>query len=703
MKDQLIEFLKAHKHETFTVKELSRALNKDSSQEYKSLIKAINELLDEARIIGNKQNAYTVIEYTDFVTGVLDVKDKGFAFLTIDDSDENDIYIPGHQLNGAMNKDRVLALVKKSPKGLKKEGEVRRILERHLTALIGTVVKRGKRYELVSDEKSIKQRIIITKNGLNGAKEHDKVQASITSYAYKGTIHVEITQIIGNMNEQGVDVLSKILKHNIDPAFPNEVITEAKQFHTIDKTDYQGRKDYRDRPIITIDGETAKDFDDAVEVYKKDNGNYYLGVHIADVSNYVKEASLLDKEAYKRSTSIYLVDRVIPMLPENLSNNLCSLMPNVDRLAVSCEMEITQNGSVKSHQIFPSVIKSKARMTYTKVNKILDNDQTLTAQYKDLVPMFHDMQDLADILRKKRANQGSINFETDEPYIELNDQGKAVDVHLKERGISERIIEECMLIANQVVAKHVAYLELPFIYRIHEEPEDEKLERLLLMAQALGFNVKGKHEISHKELQKLLQKVENTASEKGINLMMLRSMQKAIYSERNMGHFGLAFTHYTHFTSPIRRYPDLLVHRLLREYFFKQNQTMQTIKHYEKTIPDIADHTSHQERNAIKLERDVLDMKKAEYMSQFIGETFEGTISSVTSFGIYVGLKNTVEGLVHISELDDDYYIFNEDLLTLVGERKKRVYRIGDTVEVRVTGCNIPEGEIDFKLVNKKG
>jgi ribonuclease R len=388
------------------------------------------------------------------------------------------------------------------------------------------------------------------------------------------------------------------------------------------------------------------------------------------------------------------------MLPENLSNNLCSLMPNVKRLALSCEMHIDKKGSIKYHRIFNSIIESKARMTYTKVNKILEGDDALSHTYKDLVPMLKDMHTLSKILLNKRTLEGSIQFETKEPFITLDDKGKAIDVGVLKRKDSEKLIEEFMLIANQVVAAHVSWLELPFIYRIHEEPKEEKLEKLLAMAHALGFDVKAKNEISHKELQKLLQKVENTASEQGINLVMLRSMQKAIYSNQNLGHFGLAFEHYTHFTSPIRRYPDLIVHRLLKAYLNPSHAIYKSLDTLSNNLKMIAQKSSDNERTAVELEREVLDMKKAEYMANFINETFEGTISSVTNFGLYVSLENTVEGLVHISELDDDYYMFDEDVLMLKGKDTKKTYKIGDTVKVKLTGVNIFDGEIDFILTN---
>lgn len=700
MKDVILSYLKENKELRASIRDLSQALNLTSSEHYKALAKAINELEEEALIIANNKNKYTLIEYTAYKKGILDVKQKGFGFLKIDDAfDQDDIYIPKHKLHGAMNKDHVLVFVEKSKSGLKSEGEVVKILARHTTSIIGTVIKRGNRYFLMSDDKSIKEEIIIPAKYLNGAKNHDKVQARIVTYAYKNAMEVEVITVIGNMNQQGVDVLSKVLKYNIDPAFSESVLEEANAYNEINLSDLENREDYTDHLIITIDGETAKDFDDAVEVYKIDDDTYYLGVHIADVSHYVKEGSMLDQEALDRGTSIYLVDRVIPMLPEKLSNNLCSLMPNVKRLALSCEMHIDKKGSIKYHRIFNSVIESKARMTYTKVNQILEGDQTLIEAYDELVPMLKDMHTLSKILLKKRTLEGSIQFETKEPFITLDNQGKAIDVGVIKRKDSEKLIEEFMLIANQVVAAHVSWLELPFIYRIHEEPKEEKLEKLLAMAHALGFDVKAKTEITHKELQKLLQKVENTASEQGINLVMLRSMQKAIYSNQNLGHFGLAFEHYTHFTSPIRRYPDLIVHRLLKAYLNPSNAIYSKLEYLSKSLKMIAQKSSENERTAVELEREVLDMKKAEYMANFINETFEGTISSVTAFGLYVSLENTVEGLVHISELDDDYYMFDENVLMLKGKDTKKTYKIGDTVKVKVTGVNIFDGEIDFIII----
>ncbi|MFW5913530.1 MAG: ribonuclease R [Bacillota bacterium] len=696
MRQRILDFLKQNKNKRYTINDLNKALGLKTSEEYKELAKAVNALERDAIVVPDSKNRYSLLEHSNHVTGILDVKDKGFAFLDIDESDEEDIYLPPGNLKDAMDGDRVLVKVDKSPRGFKKEGTVIRILKRQTTHLIGTVVKRGNRHYLISDKKSIKADILITKNGLKGAKPHDKAEAKIVSYAEKNRMVCEITRVIGNMNEPGVDVESKIMKHGVMVDFSEDALKQAKRYKSIDPGAYKGRKDYRDHTIVTIDGADAKDFDDAVEVRRTHEGNYYLGVHIADVSHYVSEDSPLDQDAFERGTSIYLVDRVIPMLPENLSNNLCSLMPGVDRLAMSCEMVINPNGKVLDYDIFESVIRSKARMTYTKVNKILEGDKALRDEYETLTPMFETMNKFAKMLHRKRTEKGSINFETDEPIITLDDNKKAVDVKLAVRGDAEKLIEEFMLKANQVVATHVHKKKLPFIYRVHDTPDEEKVQKLLTMANALGFRVKAEKSITHRDLQKLLQKVEDTAHERGMNMMMLRTMQKAVYSEENIGHFGLAFEHYTHFTSPIRRYPDLIVHRLLKRYFIDKDKRHDTIRHYESIMPDVAERSSSRERTAVTLERDVLDMKKAEYMADKIDETFEGHISGVTAFGIYVGLPNTIEGLVHISALDDDYYVFDENLLTLIGRRKKKTYRMGEPIKVKLTSVNVFDGEINF-------
>jgi len=699
MREKILKILDNDASLKASVETLKTLLNIEGSEDFKVFFKTLNELVDQAYIIENKSHEYSLIKNTDFIVGQLDLKERGFGFVIDRDKNIDDVFIRREDINGAMNLDLVLVFVSKYRKGARAEGEIKRVIERKYSHIIGTLQYRNGMGILFSDDKTIKQEIMIRKENYNGAYKFDKVKAKIINYNFKGKIECAVEEVIGNINDAGVDILSKILKYNIDPIFSDKVLNEANKYQSVSTEDLKGRTDLRKEMIITIDGDDSKDFDDAVIVKKLDNGNYKLGVSIADVSHYVTKGSILDEEAYKRGTSVYLPGRVIPMLPVNLSNNICSLVPGEDRLTISCDMEINKSGKVVKYEIYPSVINSFKRMTYSKINRIFDGDVELAEEYVDLVGMFYEMRNLAKVLRKKRETIGSINFETDEAYIKLDDKGKAIDINLRDRGIAEKLIEEFMLKANQVVAEHVFWLNLPFIYRVHDKPKEDKIERLLRMTAALGYKVKGKREISNLELQKLLDTVKGEPAEMGINLLMLRSMQKAIYSENNIGHYGLAFSHYTHFTSPIRRYPDLIVHRLLREYLFMNNQSLDVINYYSEAMPEIAISTSKSERVAVQLEREVVDMKKAEYISKYINKEFDGIISSVTGFGIYVTLPNTVEGLVHITELDDDYYVYDENLMMLVGERRKKIFRVGDNVRVRVMKAHISEGDVDFKIV----
>jgi ribonuclease R len=700
MKEQIVAYLSSEPHKKATIEELRDVLHVSSSDEIKAFMKAINELLDEAILIEGPNHNITTIENTNYMVGRLDLKARGFGFVIPEDPSYNDVFVPKDNLNGAMNHDTVLVHVS-AGYGARQEGHIKRVLERKYTHIIGTVLEGKKNALLQPDDPTIQSNIFIQPKNLFGAKENDKVWAKILNYSYKGKIECKVDQILGNINDPGIDILSKVLQYNIDPIFPEEVIQEAKDVSVVRKEDYEGRRDLRKLPYITIDGDDAKDFDDAVYVTIDDKGNYILGVSIADVSHYVKTDSILDKEAFRRGTSIYLADRVIPMLPEELSNDICSLRPHVDRLTITCEMVINPAGKVLRYDIYPSVIHSSYRMTYNKVNEIYNGDPDLAEEYVEIVGMLYQMRNLAKTLTKKREQVGSIQFDTQESYFTIDEFGRTVDVQPRTRGISETIIEEFMLLANKTVAEHIHWMDLPFIYRIHEKPSEEKLGRLINMASALGYQIKGKSEVSHHELQKLVDHVHGTDMEQGINLLMLRSMQKAIYSEVNIGHYGLAFDYYTHFTSPIRRYPDLIVHRLLRTYLFKGDVTKSTVDHYRDTMHDIATRSSKTERTAVMLERDVADMKKAEYISAYIGKQFDGIISSVTSFGLYVSLPNTVEGLVHISNLNDDYYHYAPDLMMLVGERTKTMYKVGDHVTIKVMGATIIDGDVDFKIVKR--
>ena len=544
--------------------------------------------------------------------------------------------------------------------------------------------------------------VAIPKNKTKGAVKDHKVRVRIVDYLENNVVKAEVTEILGHKNDPGIDILSVVYKYDIVPEFSEDALKQAAEIpNEPDHDSYKGRKDLRAETIVTIDGDDAKDLDDAVHVRMLDNGNYLLGVSIADVSYYVTEGSPLDREAFFRGTSVYLVDRVIPMIPHRLSNGICSLNPQVDRLTITCEMEISPTGDIVSHEIFPSIIKTTERMTYNHVNRILiDEDAELCERYKELVPTFKLMYELSKILRQKRHDRGSIDFDLEESKIIVDEYGFPIDVVLREREIAERIIEDFMLAANETVAEHFHWMDVPFIYRVHEHPKPEKLERFYKLARALGYEIKGTKENVHpKALQMITEAVHGKPEHAAINTMMLRSLQKARYSEESLGHFGLAAEFYTHFTSPIRRYPDLVVHRLIRRYLFDQDLSKETLDYYTAVMPEIGEQTSKRERDAIDAEREVEDMKKAEYMTQFIDEEFEGVISSVTKWGMYVELPNTVEGLVHVNDLTDDYYEFDEDNLALIGRRTKAIYKIGDIVKVTVAAASKEERTIDFQLV----
>ncbi|EFV70954.1 rnr protein [Bacillus sp. BT1B_CT2] len=516
----------------------------------------------------------------------------------------------------------------------------------------------------------------------------------------------EVIEILGHKNDPGIDILSIIHKHGLPGDFPAEAMEQAGNTpDTIDEKDLEGRRDLRDQTIVTIDGADAKDLDDAVTVTKLKNGHYKLGVHIADVSHYVTEGSPIDQEAYERGTSVYLVDRVIPMIPHRLSNGICSLNPKVDRLTMSCEMLINPQGQVVEHEIFQSVIKTTERMTYSDVNKILvDDDEELKQKYEALVPMFKDMEDLAAILRGKRMERGAVDFDFKEAKVLVDEEGKAKDVVLRERSTAEKLIEEFMLVANETVAEHFHWMNVPFIYRIHEDPDQEKLQRFLEFVTTFGYVVKGTAGSIHpKALQSVLEEVRDRPEEAVISTVMLRSMKQAKYDPQSLGHFGLSTEFYTHFTSPIRRYPDLIVHRLIRTYLIQGKTDEATREKWAEKLPEIAEHTSNMERNAVDAERETDDLKKTEFMLDKIGEEFDGVISSVTNFGMFVELPNTIEGLVHVSFMTDDFYRYDEQHYAMIGERTGNVYRIGDEITVRVVDVNKDERNIDFEIVGMKG
>lgn len=709
MNQKRIEELLTYMNETdkpLKISELEEAAGIEDSSEFKDFVKTLNYMESQGLIVRTRSNRYGVPEKMNLVKGTVQGHAKGFAFIIPEEEGMDDVYVAQSDLNNAMNKDVVLVRLAAKTKGSRPEGAVVRILDRGVKEAVGTYMD-SKHFGFVrTDDSRIANDIFIPKGSANGAVEGHKVVVKITKYPEgKRSAEGEVVQILGHKNDPGVDILSIIYKNGLPQEFPEDVLEEANAApDEIDPSEIEGRRDLRNETIVTIDGADAKDLDDAVNVVKLGNGNYKLGVHIADVSYYVKEGSRLDQEAYERGTSVYLVDRVIPMIPHRLSNGICSLNPQVDRLTISCEMEITPNGEVASHEIFPSVIRTTERMTYSDVRKILlREDEEVLERYSDLVPFFQTMGTLANILTEKRKQRGAIDFDFTEAKVEVDNEGHPTNIIIRERSVAERLIEEFMLAANETIAEHFHWMELPFIYRIHEDPKPEKLEKFFNFITNFGYVVRGTSDSVHPgALQDLLGKVAGEPEEAVISKVMLRSMQQAKYHHQSVGHFGLATEFYTHFTSPIRRYPDLIVHRLIRTYLFEKNVGDKTQKAWETRLPDIARHTSERERRAVDAERETDDLKKAEFMEDKIGEEFEGIISGVTNFGMFVELPNTIEGLVHISYLTDDYYHYEESQYALIGERTGNVYRIGDDVKIRVLKVDLDERTIDFELVQAK-
>jgi ribonuclease R len=705
--ERLLAFMRDEAYKPLTVQELEEAFGIEDAAEFKEFVKALVSLEEDGLVVRTRSNRYGVPEKMNLVRGKVTGHSKGFAFVVPEDPVLDDIFIPPSELKNAMHGDTVLVRVNPHASGARKEGTIVRIIERGVTEIVGTYTESKNFGFVIPDDKKIVNDIFIPKHAANGAVEGHKVVVRLTTYP-EGRISAEgeIIQILGHKNDPGVDILSIIYKHGLPMQFPEEVIAHANSIpDTISAEDLQDRRDLRDQLIVTIDGADAKDLDDAVTVTKLENGHYKLGVHIADVSHYVTEGSPIDREANERGTSVYLVDRVIPMIPHRLSNGICSLNPKVDRLTLSCEMEINERGDIVSHEIFQSVIRTAERMTYSDVNKILvDRDEELRKKYEPLVPMFELMAELADILRTKRMNRGAIDFDFKEAKVLVDESGKPYDVILRERSVAERLIEEFMLAANETVAEHFHWMNVPFIYRVHEDPKPEKLQRFLEFITNFGYVVKGTgNQIHPRALQEILEAVRGEPEEMVVSTVMLRSMKQARYDAESLGHYGLSTEFYTHFTSPIRRYPDLIVHRLIRTYLINGKIDNQTQQKWAEQLPDIAEHASNMERRAVEAERETDDLKKTEFMEDKIGMEFDGIISSVTNFGLFVELPNTIEGLVHVSYLTDDYYRYDEHHYAMIGERTGKMYRIGDEITVRVINVNKEERIVDFEIVGMKG
>lgn len=669
----------------------------EDREKFESLI---NELIAEGRVFETKKGKLASPKDLQMATGTFIGHARGFGFVTPDAGGE-DIFIPASETMGAMQKDRVLyKVLHKAEKGKKADGVIVRILERGQQRIVGTFEAGSKGYGfVVADDKKIAKDIFISRENTKGAVTGHKVVVEITDYGEdRRNPEGKVIEILGHINDPGVDILSVIRRYELAVEFPEEVYAEIEHLGTeVAEADKKGREDLRDLLTITIDGADAKDLDDAVSLKRLGNGNFELGVHIADVSHYVRENTALDKEAYARGTSVYLVDRVIPMLPHKLSNGICSLNPHVDRLALSCLMEVNGRGEVVSHRILESVINSDYRMTYTAVREILeDGTPALLEQYAKILPMLEDMEELRQILGEKRRKRGSVNFDLPESKIILDENGKPIDIKPYEKSIATNMIEEFMLVCNETIAENSFWQEMPFMYRSHQEPDEDKLEKMEQFLRGFGYYLRKKDgEIHPRELQKVLQKAEETDEERIITRMVLRSMMQARYTAENGGHFGLAAKYYCHFTSPIRRYPDLEIHRMIKKMLHGELDEKASA-YYRRKMPDWAKHCSKQERVAEDAERDTDALKKVEFMEDKVGQIYEGIISGVTNWGIYVELPNTIEGMVALSQMDDDYYEFDEKKMLVFGKRTKKSYRLGDKVVVSVAKVDRMMGTIDF-------
>ena len=671
---------------------------KEKRQELQEVLDA---LIAEGKIEVSKKGKYTKAE-GNYITGTFTSHQRGYGFVTIE-GEEEDIFIPAEDTGGAFHKDVVQITVSSAVTGRRREGKVVKILSHGITQVVGTYENSKNFGFVVPDDPKINKDIFVPRERSKGAVSGHKVVAEITDYGKKDRKpEGKVVEILGHINDPGTDIISLVRAFALPVEFPTKVLNQAERVaKEVSTADMAGRMDIRDLLTVTIDGEDAKDLDDAITL-SKEGDIYKLGVHIADVTNYVQEYSALDEEAKERGTSVYLVDRVIPMLPHTLSNGICSLNQGEDRLALSCMMDIDAKGRVVGHKIAETVVCVDRKMSYTAVKKILeDKDEKTIEEYQDFVPMFELMKELAAILRKKRMQRGSIDFDFPETKILLDDKGHPVEIKPYERNVATKIIEDFMLIANETVAEDFFWHQVPFVYRTHDNPDSEKIHKLATFINNFGYSIHiGQDEVHPKELQKLLQKIEGSTEEPLISRLTLRSMKQAKYSTISSGHFGLATNYYCHFTSPIRRYPDLQIHRIIKECL-RGKMNDKRISHYDKILPEVAKHASDMERRADEAERETEKMKKVEYMSAHIGEEFEGVISGVTAWGFYVELPDTIEGLVHVTSLKDDYYDYSESTYELVGQITNHRYKLGQKVRVVVTATDALLRTIDFELADE--
>lgn len=686
-------------YQPMKIKEMAILLQvpKENRQDLKAVLDA---LMAEGRIEVTAKGKYRKAS-VKFLQGRFIAHPRGFGFVEVEGREE-DLFIPEDQTGGALHQDLVQVALSGASEGRRQEGAVVKILEHTITELVGTYQKSRSYGFVIPDNQRITTDIFVPQEQSMGAMQGHKVVVSITSYGGKDRKpEGRVTEIIGHTNDPGTDILSLVYQYEIPFEFPERVMNQAERTpDAVSEADRAGRLDLRETQMVTIDGEDAKDLDDAVSL-TFDGAHYHLGVHIADVTNYVQEKSALDREALKRGTSVYLADRVIPMLPHRLSNGICSLNAGVDRLALSCLMKIDGKGNVVSHEIAESVIRVDRRMSYTQVKKILeDRDEELRRECGELTPMFDRMAELSRLLREKRRKRGSIDFDFPEAKVVLDEEGVPREIRAYEANVATRLIEDFMLAANETVAEHFFWQEIPFVYRTHESPDTEKIQKLAAFISNFGYGIKGiSDEIHPKELQKLLARIADTPEETMISRMTLRSMKQAVYSTQSTGHFGLAAKHYCHFTSPIRRYPDLQIHRIIKEVL-RGKMRQERIDHYSEILPSVAEHCSRTERRADEAERETVKLKKAEYMKGHIGEEYDAVVSGLTSYGIYAELPNTVEGLIHVSRMYDDRYYYREDTFEMYGIDTGRVFRLGDTIRIRVAGADKETRTVDFELAN---
>ena len=697
----ILEFMKDKDYVPMKAKEIAMILGVPK-KEYNNFLKALDNLEIEFKIGKNRKNRYRVIE-EEFLEGTYRRNQKGFGFVKIEGR-EDEIYISKENSLNALNGDKVVIEITEEKNKIKKaEGKIKRVIKREKDTVVGTFQNNKTFGFVVPDDKNFGTDIFISKNDFGKARNGHKVLVKITKYPSKGKkAEGKVIEVLGPPNQAGIDMLSLIKEYNLPSRFPEQVVQEAQECGTeINKKEIPKRVDLRDHIIFTIDGEDAKDLDDAVRVIKLENGNYRLDVHIADVSHYVKDGSLLDREAYIRGTSIYLLGRVIPMLPRELSNGICSLNAGQDRFTLSCSMEIDNKGNVISSEVYKAVINVTERMNYKDVQTILDkSDKKILKKYEKYIKDFETMAELAKILKQRRITQGYLNLEIPESKIELDVEGKAIDVHPYEIYFSNEIIEQFMLTANETIAEKFYWLDAPFIYRVHEEPDLDKVKELNQFLYNFNLKIKVVNEkVYPKEFEKILEEIKGKEEERVISHFILRTLKVARYEAENKGHFGIASKYYCHFTSPIRRYPDLFIHRIISHYLEEgYNVDENYVQKYIQKAEEAANQSSEREKIATKVERDSEDLKKAEYMESKIGEEYEGIVSSVTQFGMFVELENTVEGLIRFENLGDEYFVYDDKRKSLMGEKSHKTYKIGDKVNVRVISANKMLRQVDFEI-----